>query len=119
MALITNKYKRNATGEWGKHPRPSLKRYGNKKLRKDDTFDEIEPKYKKKPRDKKFKRPRLCPICLDDIYVQYLGKAIKMHGTCKKCGAQKVGNRKCPQCKSKNVWKRENIYKCKQCGKEF
>lgn len=119
MTLITNKYKRNATAEWAKHPRAYLKRISNKKLRKDHAFEDAEPIYKKKPRDKKFKRPRLCPMCLDDIYVQNIGRVVKLYGTCKKCGAQKIGHKKCPQCKSHNIWERDEQYKCKRCGNLF
>jgi len=39
---ISNKQKRNATGEWAKHPRSFLKRIGNKKLRKSTSTAEID-----------------------------------------------------------------------------
>jgi hypothetical protein len=119
MTLVSNKYKRSKTGEWAKHPRPFLKRIGNKKLRRDELLDNDKVRYHKKAKYKKFRSRRLCPFCLDNIFAQNIGNTFKFHGTCKKCGSQKIGNKNCPFCKSDNIWKRKNEYMCKRCGKSF
>ena len=117
MNQITNKNKRNATGEWCQHPRSFLKRLGNKRLRKDSIEIEDIPKFFPGKKDTRFKQRKLCPFCLDDIHAQYLNSKLKRHGNCKKCGAKKNGSFSCSHCKSLNMWVREDLIMCKNCGK--
>lgn len=118
MKQITNRYKRYTTGEWAKHPRAYLKKLGNKKLRKlDIEADSL--RYRKQSQYKKFKAEKFCPFCFANIFAQNLNKEIKQLGECQKCHALKWNNIKCPHCKSDNVWKRDEMYRCKQCGKFF
>lgn len=117
MNRITNKNKRNATGEWAQHPRPFMKRLGNAKLRKEPIDREERNRRWSKRKLKKFRQPRLCPFCLSNIFNQYIGATYKHHGSCKACGALKQGS-KCSHCKSQEVWRLGDKIKCKNCGKE-
>ena len=119
MNIISNKYKLNKTGEWAKHPRPFLKRLGNKRLRLEAQELEESPKYRKKAIYKKFRSDRFCPFCLANIFVQNLGLKTKRHGECKKCGAIKIGKRICPSCKGTNIWRSNKSFMCKRCGKVY
>ena len=83
MNRITNKQKRNSTGEWGKHPRPFLKRLGNSRLRL-APLDELLVKHIKKRVLRKSMIANRCLFCLDHIPKQWAGSAFKHHGSCKK-----------------------------------
>jgi hypothetical protein len=120
MNRITNKHKRNATGEWGKHPRPEMKRLGSARLRKQPVeSDDIKQRHFKRKRSRKFRRANLCPFCLHNIPAQYLGAVYKHYGSCKKCGAVKQGCCSCTHCKSTNVWRSAEHLMCKNCGKNW
>ncbi len=84
MNIISNKHKKNKTDEWGKHPRTSLKKEGNKKLRKEEPETEGALPLLKSKMGKRFKNKRLCPFCLDDIYMQNKDNEMKHHGLCSK-----------------------------------
>lgn len=118
MKQITNRYKRYTTGEWAKHPRAQLKKIGNKKLRKLDIENES-VRFRKKSVYKKFKAEKFCPFCYANIFAQNLNREIKRLGECNKCHAKKWSGVKCPHCKSDNVWKKDELFRCKQCGKIF
>lgn len=119
MQQITNKHKLKATGEWSKHPRPYLKRLGNKKLRREHILIDDRAISSPGKKDKRFKKPRLCPFCLDDIFLQYKETEIKQYGSCKKCFAVKTSLIACPYCRSREVWRKKTIFRCKNCGKFF
>ncbi|OZG73335.1 hypothetical protein BTA51_09885 [Hahella sp. CCB-MM4] len=91
------------------------KKLGNAKLRKEPV--EIEEKSCRwsRKKNKRFRQPRLCPFCLANIHSQYIGAKIKHYGSCKACGAVKQGAN-CSHCKSKNIWRMDNKFKCKNCG---
>ena len=118
MNRITNKHKKNVTGDWCKHPGPLVKKIGNSKLRQ--LFVEVEENLptQRGKKDKRFKSKRLCPFCLSDLFVQYLETTIKHYGSCKDCGALKQGARRCPHCKSDNIWLLGDMLMCKNCGKK-
>lgn len=118
MNRISNKHKKNVTGDWYKHPKPSMKKVGNGKLRQWPLeVEEDAPKQRGK-KDKRFRAERLCPFCLSNIFVQYIGATVRHYGSCKECGALKQGARRCPHCKSDNIWLLGDVLMCKNCGKK-
>ena len=116
MNRINRKIMLRATGEWVQHPRPYLKRLGNKRIRKEDLYEDSGPPHQSKKRDRTYRRPGLCPMCLDNIRHQYKHNRTKQHGSCKRCGAVKHGNLRCSHCRSKNMWVSQSTVRCKQCG---
>ena len=116
MTRITNKHKRNATGEWAKHPRPAMKKLGNARLRASPLQENEISSPKTSKKVLKFKQAKLCPFCLSHIPSQYNGEQFKQYGTCKKCSAVKQGKCLCSKCKSPNIWKRLSEFICKRCG---
>ncbi|WP_141215627.1 hypothetical protein [Hahella sp. CCB-MM4] len=117
MNRITNKNKRNATGEWAQHPRPFIKKLGNAKLRKEPIETEEKSGRWGNKKVKKFRQPHLCPFCLANIHNQYIGAKFKLYGSCKACGAVKQGT-KCGHCKSRDIWLLGDNIMCKNCGKK-
>jgi len=105
------------TGEWAKHPRPFLKKVGNKKLRRYE-IEKDSVIFRKKSRYKRFKPQKFCPFCYSNLVAQNLNQKIRHLGECKTCLSIK-STEKCPYCRSDNVWKIDKTYRCKRCGKFF
>ena len=118
MNRISNKHKRNATGEWCKHPRRLLKKLGNSRLRA-LPLEERYIVHKVKSVFKRYRLANLCPFCLSHIPKQWEQNTFKLHGSCKNCGAIKQGKVKCSKCHSTNVWLQHKNYMCKSCGKNW
>jgi len=116
MKQITNRYKRYTSGEWSKHPRANLAKVRNKKIKKLD-LDTVSVRYSKRLRREKSALQGFCPFCGDRVISLSLRNETGQSGACKKCHAVKCHDQHCPCCKSGDVWKKEKIYKCNQCGK--
>jgi hypothetical protein len=119
MNRISNKHKRNATGEWCKHPRRFLKKLGNSRLRA-APLEELSLAGRKTNRPlKRYRSTNLCPFCLSHIPKQWERNTFKHYGSCKNCGAIKQGKIKCSKCHSIKVWLQCKSYMCKSCGKRW
>jgi hypothetical protein len=117
MNRINRKTIIHATGEAGGHPRPYLKRVGNKKLRRQPICDSANPLFRARAKNRAHKRDFTCPICLGNLKHQYEFSEFKHYGQCLACGALKSGRYRCPHCRSRNIWIAKRDTRCKRCGK--
>lgn len=118
MNRISNKHKKNATGEWCKHPRAFLKKLGNSRLRA-LPFEEPPSTHKSKRIFRRYRIANLCPFCLTHIPKQWASNTFKHLGSCKNCGSIKQGNMHCRKCNSANMWLQHTNYMCKSCGNQW
>lgn len=117
MNRINRKTMIHVTGEGGGHPRPFLKRIGNKKLRRQPIDDSANPPFRARAKNRSYNRDFTCPICLGNLKYQYKGAEFKHYGQCLVCGALKSGVYRCPYCRSRNIWIAKRDIRCKRCGK--